>query len=157
MAASTDFTVDELATAPARFTAPAKVRFQDVDAAGIVFYPRFFEYFHDAYTQVLDEGGAPLARGVNEREWAAPLRRVTAEYFRPLRFGDVFEVAIVGVKIDGTDVCVGYRASKGGEVVAVGTELHVFVDPKSFRRARALPPHVRAAMAPLVLSETERP
>src|SRR5512143_1906178 len=119
MAAPTDFTVDELVNAPARFRTTVKVRFQDVDAAGIVFYPRFFEYFHDAYTQVLDDSGAPLARGINEREWAAPLRRVFAEYLRPVRFGDVLEVAIVGVKIDGTDVNVGYRATKvGGDVIA---------------------------------------
>jgi YbgC/YbaW family acyl-CoA thioester hydrolase len=149
-----DFSLDELVAGPARFRTPMKVRFQDVDAAGIVFYPRFFEYFHDAYVACLDDGGAPLARGIAEKAWAAPLRRVFAEYLRPLRFGDSFDAEIVGVKIDGTDVNVGYRVTRSnGEVVAVGTELHVFVDPLSFRRARVLPDAVRAAMAPLIILE----
>lgn len=153
----TEFTLDELMTSPARFTAPMTVRFQEIDAAGIVFYPRFFEYFHDAYALALDQGGASLARGVNAREWAAPLKRVTADYFRPLRFGDPFVVAIVGVKIEGTDVHVGFRVHlAGAEVAAVGTALHVFVDPKSFRRARALPDVVRSALAPLVVLEVQR-
>jgi len=152
-----DFTVEELVTSPARFATAMTVRFQDVDAAGIVFYPRFFEYFHDAYALALDRGGASLARGVNERQWAAPLKRVFAEYMRPLRFGDPIEVAIVGVKIEGTDVNVGYRARRAdGDVAAVGTALHVFVDPKTFRRAPALPDVVRSALAPLTLVEIAR-
>jgi 1,4-dihydroxy-2-naphthoyl-CoA hydrolase len=154
---ATDFTTDELMTSPARFSTPMTVRFQEIDAAGIVFYPRFFEYFHDAYALAMAQAGAPIHRAVNAREWAAPLKRVTADYFRPLRFGDPFTVAIVGVKIEGTDVHLGYRIElPGGAVAAVGTALHVFIDPKTFRRAPALPDEVRAALRPLVVLEVQR-
>ena len=156
----TDFAIDELMTGPARFATPMAVRFQEIDAAGIVFYPRFFEYFHDCYALAMERGGAPIHRGVNGREWAAPLRKVTAEYFRPLRFGDPFTVVIVGAKIHGTDVHLGFRIAKShgddGEVAAVGTALHAFVDPVTFRRADRLPDVVRTALQPLVLLEVPR-
>lgn len=157
MGPAIDFSLDELVGLPARYSLAMKVRFQDIDAAGIVFYPRFFEYFHDAYALCLEEGGASLARGIREGEWAAPLRRVTADYFKPLRFGDPIEVAIVGVKVHGTDVNVGYRATLDGQgAAAVGTALHAFVDPKSMRRVPSLPEVVKMALAPLVLTEIPR-
>ena len=43
------FQRDDLLAAPAGFTHRMLARFQDVDAAGIVFFARIFDYFHDAY------------------------------------------------------------------------------------------------------------
>lgn len=150
----TAFQPDELARAPARWSTPQQIRFQDVDAAGVVFFPRFFEYFHDAFLRYLDERGCPLAEALAARRWGSPLRHVEADYFAPLRFGDVVVVEIVGIKVRGTDVNVGYRIARAGAAVAVGQTRHVFVELASFRRMPALPDDVRTAIAPLVLEET---
>ena len=154
----TDFDPQALARGPARWAHPMRARFQDIDAAGIVFYPRFFEYFHDAYVAFLDGRGCELHSALRERRWAAPLRRVSAEYTRPLRFGDPFEVGLYGVNIEGSDVNVGYRVVRpDGELVATGQTLHVWVDAQSFRRMRALPADVRDALDPLVIDERGAP
>src|SRR5262249_50529143 len=147
----TAFEPEALARGPARWSYPMRARFQDIDAAGIVFYPRFFEYFHDAYVAFLDGRGVLLADAIRENRWKAPLRHVEADYFKPLRFGDPFEVGLVGVVIVGSDVTVGYRVARpdGGELVAVGQTLHTWVDAPTFRRMKALPDDVRRALDPL--------
>lgn len=122
------------------------VRFQDVDAAGIVFYARVFDYFHDAYVGLLRERGAPLERALRDGEWVAPLNRAEAEYLRPLRFGDQIEVAVVAVDLAETEYTVGYRIGLEGEPAAVGRTRHVNVDPRTFRRA-AVPDILRRALS----------
>lgn len=121
------------------------VRFQDVDAAGIVFYARTFDYFHDAYVGLLRERGAPLERALRSGEWVAPLTRAEAEYLRPLRFGDEIEVVIVAVELAETEYVVSYRIDLDGEPACVGRTRHVSVDPETFRRA-ALPEVLRRAL-----------
>lgn len=121
------------------------VRFQDVDAAGIVFYARTFDYFHDAYVDFLRARGAPLERALRDGSWVAPLTRAEAEYLRPLRFGDGIEVSVVSVDLEETEYRVSYRIDLDGELAAVGRTRHVSVSPETFRRA-PLPELLRRAL-----------
>ena len=121
------------------------VRFQEVDAAGILFYARIFDYFHDAYVAFLRAGGAPLERALEDGSWVAPLNRAEAEYLRPLRFGEEIDVIVAGVEIEETEYTVEYRVERGGEVAAVGRTRHVSVDPVEFRRA-PIPDVLRGAL-----------
>lgn len=111
------------------------VRFQEVDAAGIVFFARTFEFFHDAYVGFLRERGVSLESALEDGGWVAPLRHAEADYVRPLRFGDVLDVSIVSVRMEETEYTVEYRIRVGGERACSGRTLHVSVDPKTFRRA----------------------
>ena len=130
----------ELATLKVRaeraFAVNRVVRFQDVDAAGILFHPRLLEYFHDAYLELMAEAGTPLDVVLRARTWGSPLRRVEAHFLKPLRFGDRIEIALVGAKLDLSDVTVGYRVARldNAELVALGQTHHVFVDLATFRR-----------------------
>ena len=124
---------------------PGVVRFQDVDAAGIVFYARVFDYFHDAYVAFLRARGAPLERALQDRSWVAPLRHAEAEYLRPLRFGDAFTVTLVRVEVEETEFHIGYRIDANGEASCLGRTRHVSVDPVTFRRS-PLPPTLRKAL-----------
>ena len=144
------------ATSPA-FVEPRTVRFQDVDAAGIVFYPRILEYFHDAYVGFLASVDLPLPRVLAEQTLIAPVRRANAEFLRPMRFGDPIDVGLVCAVFVGSSLTLGYRiaGAGGGAVLAVGTTEHVFVDA-SFVRA-PVPAAVLAAFAPLVAAGLAAP
>jgi len=48
------------------------IRFQDIDAAGIIFYPRVLEMFHDTYAAFLAFAGAPLPEVLRSGTWLAP-------------------------------------------------------------------------------------
>jgi 1,4-dihydroxy-2-naphthoyl-CoA hydrolase len=133
-----------LAASPRAFVRERVVRFQDVDAAGIIFFARAFEYFHDAYVEFLDANGAALPAALRERSWAAPLRHAEADYLRPLRFGDQIAVALVAAHVEPTEVTIGYRVARAGsdEVAVVGQCVHTFIDPERFAR-RPMPDELR--------------
>lgn len=121
------------------------VRFQEVDAAGVVFYARIFDYFHDAYVGFLRVRGAPLEEAMRDRSWIAPLRHARAEYLRPLRFGDELAVSLVSLYVEETEFTIGYRIEVAGRTTCVGLTRHVAVDPETFRRA-AIPGILRRAL-----------
>jgi acyl-CoA thioesterase FadM len=130
----------ELKSNPARFVRTREVRFQDVDAAGIIFYPRLLEYFHDAYLEFLSHVGQPLHASLGHSSWLSPVRHAEADFLRPLRFGERIEVGIVGLRLtpepEPTEVTLGFRISKlePAEAACLGQSVHTFVDAISFRR-----------------------
>jgi acyl-CoA thioesterase FadM len=131
--------------APLRPAFAHRVRFQDVDAAGVVFYPRILEHFHDAYVELLRAEGEPLERALTERRWAAPLQWCEGHFLRPMRFGDQLETAVVAARLEGDELALGFRTSQvGGKPAALGQTRAVFVDLTSFRRT--VPPESVAAL-----------
>lgn len=79
---------EELRAGVARWGWASQVRFQDVDAAGVVFFARYFDLVHDAYAAFLESRGHPLASMFATPAWILPLRHAEADYLRPLRLGD---------------------------------------------------------------------
>jgi YbgC/YbaW family acyl-CoA thioester hydrolase len=124
------------------------VRFQDVDAAGIVFFPRVLEYFHDVYMAFYDSLGVSIAEVIATRAWAAPLKHAEADFLRPLRFGQEIEVAMVSGQWEKGRLTVRYRVTSGGDEVATGLTVHVFVDVTEWKRIEP-PESIRAAFSAL--------
>ncbi|MCC6645249.1 MAG: acyl-CoA thioesterase [Polyangiaceae bacterium] len=126
-------------------TIPAGVRFQDVDAAGIVFFARVFDLFHDAFVASLREGGVRLEEVLRAGEWGAPLVHAEADYARPLAFGDALEIEVALAAVGDTSITVRYVARRGADACARGLTKHVFID-RATRRPRAVPAEVVAAL-----------
>ena len=116
------------------FSETREVRFQDVDAAGIIFYPRVFEFFHDLYVAFLADAGFPLHEVLRDKTFAAPIRHAEADYFRPLRFGDQVAVGLVAAHLEPDEVTLGFQLRQHDQVCVVGQTLHTFVDTARFQR-----------------------
>ena len=126
---------------------PRVVRFQDIDAAGILFYPRALEYFHDAYLAHLDNQGIDLPRVLREGAWGAPIVRVEADFKAPMRFGDEIIVLVEGADVGRSSLGVRYRvraSNDASRVYCSGKTVHVFIDPAT-QKPREIPDDVRAA------------
>ncbi|HKY36026.1 MAG TPA: thioesterase family protein [Polyangiaceae bacterium] len=132
---------------PHAFVERRAIRFQDIDAAGIIFYPRVLEMFHDAYVAFLAFAGCPLPDVLKSGSWLAPVRHAEADYFKPLRFGDEVTIEICRAHLAESEATLGYRIVRleREEVCAVGQVVHTFVD-QSFKRLR-IPDAVRRALA----------
>ncbi len=142
------FTQPELIGAAALYTERRLVRFHDVDAASIVFYPRVLEYFSDAYMGFFLARGHSVAHALATSSYGLPLAHAEADYTRPLRFGDPIDVAIVAVKVGGTSFRVGYRVTKeDGGVAALGQTVHVAIDRTRFA-AIPIPDELKRVLAP---------
>lgn len=111
------------------------MRFQEVDAAGTVFFPRVLEYFADNYLQLLQLAGLDVPRMLRERSGAAPLAHAEASFVAPLFFGDAVSVELVRARVGGSSVTFGHRLLKDGKLAAFGTTVHVFVDGWTFQKA----------------------
>jgi 1,4-dihydroxy-2-naphthoyl-CoA hydrolase len=133
-------------------------RFQEIDAAGIVFFANIFGYFHDAYLAFMEKHGLPHQDVLKGGEWGVPIRHASADFLAPIRFGDRLRIMLVKAAwLDESVLAIGYRISLNDDdrvVAAVGRTEHVVVAfPKM---TRISPPHaLQKVFAHLAQKETK--
>ncbi len=76
------------------FRTQVPVRFGDVDHAGIVYYPHFFIYFHEAFEDFFDENGHAYHELLNARRVGFPTVHIETDYKLPLRYGDALDLEL---------------------------------------------------------------
>jgi YbgC/YbaW family acyl-CoA thioester hydrolase len=125
-----------------------KVRFGDVDRAGIAYYPRIFDAFHVAFEEFWERFvGVPYARVVTEEHCGFPTVRAEAHFRRPLRFGDDLDVAVFLSRVGETSAVFEYRIGTGTEdgPAVEASLLTVCVDLRTFTK-QAIPARYRARL-----------
>ena len=113
-----------------------RVRFGDIDHAGIVFYPRISNFFHIAFEDFFaDAVGLPYDELIDDRRLGFPTVRSDVEYKVSLRFGDVAKVEIGVVHLGRSSLTMRYRLrTQDGEAVCVeGRITTVCVNMDGFR------------------------
>ena len=131
------------------FTTPVKVRFSDIDHAGIVYYPRIIHYFHLAFEEFFGEcAGMHYARVLDDWKVGFPAVKAEVEFHRPLTYGDVVDVEVTIDRIGKSSLVTRYRVRKQGsdELVAEGTVTTVTVDMDTFK-PRPMPEKLREIFA----------
>jgi 1,4-dihydroxy-2-naphthoyl-CoA hydrolase len=138
------FTREELQSgSPALYTERRPVRFQEVDAAGTIFYPRVLEYFSDAYLALLAAGGVDMHGRISDRSLLTPIVHAEADYLAPLRFGDTATVEIAAARVGERSFTLGFRVLRqDGALAAVGQVVYVALDPLTYKPTR-LPEDLR--------------
>lgn len=92
-----------------KFSAEFSVRFGDVDQARVVYYPRFFDYFHQAFEEWFARAlGVPYPDLVLKENIGFPSIRVETEFLKPLRYGDTIRVDLELLDIGRSSITVGY-------------------------------------------------
>ena len=127
------------------------VRFGQVDYAGIMFYPRFFENFHTVFEDMFSQKlGVPYVSILKERRIGFPTVRIETDFRRPFRFGEPMRLALDVARIGRSSITFRYRGFNGDEaepsVEALGTV--VVIDLDSFETL-AIPPDIRAVLEDL--------
>lgn len=78
-----------------KFATELPVRFGEIDQAGVVYYPRFFHYFHQAFEEWFGQAlGVSYPDLVLKEGIGFPSVRVESEFLSPLRYGDRVRVEI---------------------------------------------------------------
>ena len=115
----------------------------DCDPAGIVFNPRFFEFFDASTWQLFD-----LALGVKPHELAGvygiigiPLVDARANFIKAVKFGDTVEIATRATKFGRSSFKIEHRLSVGGELHIEGAETRVWAatDPTDPDKIKGIP------------------
>jgi 4-hydroxybenzoyl-CoA thioesterase len=126
------------------FRAYLKVRFGDIDHAGIVYYPRFLHYFHVGLEEFFTvEVGTEYHTVINQERVGLPVVHLEIDFASPLRFGDEIEVEVRSVETGNTSVTWRYVVWKqDGVRAAQATIVTVCLDMDTFAK-RPLPPWLR--------------
>ncbi len=92
------------------FTSLLKIRFDDVDGAGIVYYPQFFHLCHKAFEDFFDDAASvSYPQLINEQRRGFPTVAIQSEFSAPLRYGDIALVKLAINKIGHTSATFDYE------------------------------------------------
>jgi 4-hydroxybenzoyl-CoA thioesterase len=143
------------------FVYATPVRFADVDHAGIVYYPRFFHYFHLAFEELFRARLGPRAYvDLLDRDRVGfPAVRAEADYQAPLAFGDTAEIELTVARMGKTSITFRYRVWRAADdrprvMCAEGKVVSAVVDLAAFK-AIAVPARITALLADLVEPPSE--
>jgi 4-hydroxybenzoyl-CoA thioesterase len=119
------------------------VRFGDCDPAGIVYFPRFFDFFHQAMETWFSAIGAPYADVIGVRRLGFPAVHTHADFRAPTRFGEAIDVELRVAELGHTSIRFAYdvRAPGDAHPRVMGETVCVVMDlaPESPTHRRAIP------------------
>jgi 4-hydroxybenzoyl-CoA thioesterase len=114
-----------------------KVRFGDIDHAGIVYYPRFLHYFHVALEEFFgSQVGMDYATVINKYRVGLPTVHLETDFYRPLRYGEQIEVEVNVVRLGRTSITWKYTVYVEGEAdpAIEGSNVTVCLDMDTFNK-----------------------
>lgn len=124
-----------------------QVRFEDVDAAGIVFFARFFGYCHEAMEALFSGLPGGYVDLVVKRKIGFPAVHVEADFKSPLRYGDIARIAVDITKIGTKSTTLRYSIARASDDKPVAVISHVCaVSDLDKLRAVEIPADIRAVL-----------
>jgi 4-hydroxybenzoyl-CoA thioesterase len=124
------------------------VRWNDVDAAGIVYFPRFLDFCHDAIEAMFDALPGGYAALTMQRRIGVPTVHLEADYRAPLRYGDVCLVHLTVLRLGRSSVSFRHRLLRAPDrALSVEVTHVVAVSDLAALRAIEIPADVRAVLA----------
>jgi 4-hydroxybenzoyl-CoA thioesterase len=141
----------------AAFQREILVRFGHCDAAGWVFYPRYFEMISDFVEDWFEDGLEASAPGLfHHKQLLTPSVHFTVDFPKPTKYGDRLTFKLWAIKIGNTSCEVRIEASLHGELHMSVRQMLVFIKA-STGRATPIPPEVVSRMKRFTLDDGEIP
>jgi 4-hydroxybenzoyl-CoA thioesterase len=128
-------------------TSQVPVRWGDVDAAGIVFYPRFYEWYDLACEALFAAQGLPWPETFPRYEIVGvPIVESGARFTSPVRYGDTMAIRATVAWVKDRTFRMEYELSVDGRPCASGFEIRAWVQrpaaPGGGLRAMPIPDEV---------------
>jgi 4-hydroxybenzoyl-CoA thioesterase len=122
-----------VATGSSPFTTSILVRFGDLDAAGIAYYPNLVNFLHEAFEDFFTgHVGRPYPEVFREGI-GFPTVKVEMEFLSPVHYGDHVDIAVIVEQVGRSSVQIRYEGSVAGRPVFRARNIMVVVDMKTFR------------------------
>lgn len=140
-----------------RYLKRMRVRFGHADPARIVYYPRFFEWFHDTFESWFEEAlNLPYADVIDGRRIGFPTVQIATEFRQPARFGELVEVQMFLSRLTDRSGTFEYRVRRDGTLLATAS-VKVVAMALDTNTSTRFPEDIRAAFEPYVEDDDERP
>ena len=120
------------------------VRFEDTDAAGVVYFANVLKICHEAYEEVLITAGIDLKSFFRDSDVAVPIVHADVDFFRPLHCGDRLLVQVNPHPINDSEFEIIYEIGLADfdRPASRASTRHVCIDPVS-RSRKELPSKLR--------------
>ena len=95
-----------------KFTIEERVRWGDVDAAGIIFYGSYIRFFEIAETELFRAVGLPYGKVFEELNIWLPRVHLECDFHRATRLDDLLEVSVYVGKIGRTSLRLNFEVRR---------------------------------------------
>lgn len=130
----------------AAFRHTLRVRYQECDAQGVVYFARYPEYYDITITELWREAlGSYQAMVDTGTDMVVAEQRV--RYRAPARFDDLIDVDVTVDRLGTTSMLSSYTVGRAGETLVEGDLRHVFIEVAT-KAKTPIPEAIRAALAP---------
>ncbi|MEH2330375.1 acyl-CoA thioesterase [Nostoc sp.] len=123
------------------FTYKRTVRFQDTDAAGVVFFANVLAICHEAYEESLEASSINLKDFFTNPSVGFPIVHASVDFLRPMFVGDKLLISLIPQKIGVDKFEITYEISVSQVIVAKAITRHVCIDVSS-RSKQELPEEI---------------
>jgi YbgC/YbaW family acyl-CoA thioester hydrolase len=137
-----------------KFSIEERVRWGDVDAAGIIFYGSYIRFFEIAETELFRAAGLPYGRMFDELNIWLPRVHLECDFHRAAKMDDLLEVSVYAGRIGRTSLRLNFevrRKNEGGEIeetlMATAHFVLVSTDRENLRPL-PIPDELRRALEP---------
>lgn len=120
------------------FTYTRTIRFQDTDAAGVVYFANVLTICHEAYEESLVASGINLKPFFSNPSVAIPIVHASVDFLRPMFCGDKLFVDLVPKFLSDHEFEISYQivGAVADKLVAKAITKHVCINPGSRTRTQ---------------------
>ena len=112
-----------------KHTTSIRVRYQETDTMGVVYYANYLVWFEIARTEYMRALGHPY-RELESHGTHLMVVEAQCRYKSPARYDDFVEIAAWISSVKNCSLTFEYTVSLNGRLIADGNTGHVFVDKK---------------------------
>src|SRR6476646_743397 len=104
-----------------RFTIEERVRWGDVDAAGIIFYGAYIRFFEIAETELFRAAGLTYGVMFEVLDIWLPRVHLECDFFRAAKLDDLLEVSVFVAKIGSSSLRLNFEVRRKNEPDLIAT------------------------------------
>ena len=118
-----------------RFTIEERVRWSDIDRAGIIFYGQFLRFFEIAETELFRSVGLAYGEVFDRLEIWLPRVHIHFDFRKPLVLDDHIDVSVYVARFGNRSITLRFEVTRKGEmdVAAEGESVLVCVSRATFK------------------------
>lgn len=116
------------------FTYNRTIRFQDTDAAGVVYFSNVLVICHEAYEESLIASGINVKAFFSNPPVAFPIVHASVDFWRPLFCGEQVLVCLIPQQLRDDGFEINYKINAREQVCAQAATQHVCIDTVSRNR-----------------------
>jgi acyl-CoA thioester hydrolase len=139
-----------------KFTIEERVRWRDVDAAGIIFYGAYIRFFEFAETELFRTAGLPYGVMFDELDIWLPRVHLECDFYQAAKLDDLLEVAVFVGKIGRSSIRLNFEVRCHGKLDLVAAAHFVLVTVRRNTLASVpVPAELRKRLDPFTASDAD--